>query len=144
MTIYNLYIFNSGGQCIYYWEWNRTSVSNLTQDEEFKLMFGMIYSIKSFINRLSHVDGDNQLFSYATNKHRMHFLETPTKLKFVLNTDLQTDSQKVREVLNEIYANYYIEYVIKNPFCDPKALSIDSNLFTKQLREYISSLTIFN
>ena len=142
MTIHNIYIFNSEGQCIYYWEWQRNGDSKVSKEEEFKLMYGMIFSIKSFINRLSSIDGDNQFGSYATNKHRLHYFETQSKLKFILNTDLQADSAKVADILKEIYTGYYIEYVVKNPFCDPKGLSIGSNLFTKKLNLFISNLVI--
>ena len=142
MTIYNLYIFNSEGQCIYYWEWKRSGVSNVSQTEEFKLMYGMIFSIKSFINRLSPIDTENQFVSYATNKHRLHFYETASKLKFVLNTDLQADTTRVCDILKEIYSGYYVQYVVKNPFCDPKGVSIESSLFTKKLNVFISNLSI--
>ena len=142
MTIYNIYIFNSDGQCIYYWEWKRTGESQVSQSEEFKLMYGMIFSIKSFINRLSPIDADNQFCSYATNKHRLHFFETQSKLKFILNTDLQSDSAKVHDILKEIYTGYYVQFVVKNPFCDIRGISIESSLFTKKLNAFISNLTI--
>ena len=142
MTIYNIYIFNSEGQCIYYWEWKRSGDSQVSQSEEFKLMYGMIFSIKSFINRLSPIDADNQFCSYATNKHRLHFFETQSKLKFILNTDLQADSAKVNELLKEIYTGYYVQFVVKNPFCDIRGVSIESSLFTKKLNAFISNLTI--
>ncbi|KAI6647255.1 hypothetical protein LOD99_12252 [Oopsacas minuta] len=142
MTVYNIYIFNCDGQCIYYWQWERSGDSNVSQVEEFKLMYGMIFSIKSLINRLSPIDVDNQFGSFATNKNRLHFYETQSKLKFILNTDLQADTGKVHEILKEIYTGYYVQYVVKNPFCDIKGVSIESSLFTKKLNCFISSLSI--
>ena len=53
MTVYNLYIFNRAGQCVYYKEWTRTKQSGLSQEHEFKQMFGLITEIKSFVNRMS-------------------------------------------------------------------------------------------
>ncbi|CAM9371391.1 unnamed protein product [Choristocarpus tenellus] len=46
--IYNLYIFNRKGKCLYYREWNRPQ-NTLEDDqlEEQRLMFGMLYSIKA-------------------------------------------------------------------------------------------------
>jgi trafficking protein particle complex subunit 1 len=53
MTVYNLYIFNREGQCIYYKEWNRTKQSGLSQEQEFKQMFGFIIEMKAFVNKMS-------------------------------------------------------------------------------------------
>ena len=53
MTVYNLYIFNRDGNCIYYKEWNRTKQSGLSQEQEFQQMFGFIIEMKSFINKMA-------------------------------------------------------------------------------------------
>jgi hypothetical protein len=53
MAIYNLYIFNRGGDCIYYKEWNRTKHSGLSQEQEFKQLFGMITEMKLFVSKMS-------------------------------------------------------------------------------------------
>ncbi|KAK7603475.1 hypothetical protein V9T40_003474 [Parthenolecanium corni] len=46
-------------------------------------------------------------------------METPTGVKFVLNTDV--NALKVRELLQQLYSNIYVNYVIKNPICDLQA-----------------------
>lgn len=56
MTVYNLYIFNREGQCIYYKEWNRTKHSGLSQEQEFKQMFGLITEMKSFVSKMAPTD----------------------------------------------------------------------------------------
>lgn len=56
MTVHNLYIFNRDGQCIYYKEWNRTKHSGLSQEQEFKQMFGLIIEMKSFVNKMTPAD----------------------------------------------------------------------------------------
>lgn len=40
---------------------------------------------------------------FKTNKYALHYMETPTGLKFVLNTDV--NAQKVPEILQQLYSN---------------------------------------
>jgi hypothetical protein len=76
MTIYNLYIYNRKGECIFYKEWNRSKQSGLPEDQvsyflnligcfkdpfsfclkEFRQMFGCIVELKSFVNKMSPTD----------------------------------------------------------------------------------------
>ena len=56
MAIYNLYIFNRDGQCIYYQEWNRSKHSGLSEEQEFKQMFGFIVEMKAFVSKMAPSD----------------------------------------------------------------------------------------
>ena len=50
--------------------------------------------------------------SYKTSTYRLHYYETPTGLKFVMNSDPNTESLRV--VLKQIHTQLYVEFVVKN------------------------------
>uniref|UniRef100_A0A914ZBK0 Trafficking protein particle complex subunit n=1 Tax=Parascaris univalens TaxID=6257 RepID=A0A914ZBK0_PARUN len=80
-------LFSKDGCCISYKEWKREKQAGMSKDEEFKLMHGMLISLRSFASKLSTKNGQQQVKSYETSQYKMNYLETPTGLKMVLNTD---------------------------------------------------------
>lgn len=52
--LYTFYIFTRRGACLYYHEWNRprnTLAGNPEEDR--KLMYGLLFSLKQLVNNLS-------------------------------------------------------------------------------------------
>lgn len=137
MTVYNLYIFDRNCSCLYYKEWSRNKDAGISRDEEFKLMYGMIFSIKSLLTRLSTTSAKEGFVSYTTTKYKLHFYETPTGLKFVLNTD--TNVGNIQDTLWDIYSKLFVEYVVRNPLCKPGE-PIESVLFASKLDSYVHTL----
>ncbi|XP_005106411.1 trafficking protein particle complex subunit 1 [Aplysia californica] len=140
MTIFNFYLFDRHGTCLYYAEWNRKKQLTMSKEEEFKLMYGMIFSIKSFASRLSPTDMKEGFLNFTTSKYKLHFFETPSGLKFIMNTDLSVGNMK--DVLHQIFSSLYVEYVVKNPLCELDQ-PVTSELFKTKLDEYIRGLPQF-
>jgi len=140
MTIFNMYIFDRSGVLVYYGEWNRRRQSGMTIDEEAKLMYGMLYSIKNFVSKMSPVDVTEGFQCYRTSKYMLNYLETPSGVKYVMNTDLNAIS--VRELLQLINSQVYIEYCVKNPTHQPGKM-IDSELFKVKLEALLKESPIF-
>ncbi|KAH9509435.1 Trafficking protein particle complex subunit 1 [Bulinus truncatus] len=141
MTIFNFYLFDRNGTCLYYAEWNRKKKLTMVRDEEFKLMYGMLFSIKSFASRLSPTDMKEGFLNFTTSKYKLHFFETPSGLKLILNTDLSVGNMK--DVLQQIFSSFYVEYVVKNPLCQLDQ-PITSELFKAKLDEFVRGLPQFH
>ncbi|XP_039356012.1 trafficking protein particle complex subunit 1 isoform X2 [Mauremys reevesii] len=120
MTVHNLYLFDRNGICLHYSEWHRKKQAGISKEEEFKLMYGMLFSMRSFVGKMSPVD---------------------IGLKVVMNTDLGVGN--IRDVLHQIYSNIYVEFVVKNPLCSLSE-PIQSELFRAKLDGFIRGLPFFS
>uniref|UniRef100_A0A7N4PK15 Trafficking protein particle complex subunit n=1 Tax=Sarcophilus harrisii TaxID=9305 RepID=A0A7N4PK15_SARHA len=108
---------------------------------EYKLMYGMLFSIRSFVSKMSPVDMKDGFLAFQTSRYKLHYYETPTGVKVVMNTDLGVGP--IRDVLHHIYSGLYVELVVKNPLC-PLGQTVQSELFRSRLDAYIRSLPFFS
>lgn len=140
MTVYNLYIFDGQCKCLFYREWVRRKQAGISQEEEFKLMYGMIYSLKSLMSRLSPTSTKESFYSFSTDKYKLHLYETPTGVKFILNTDNRVGD--LRDLLQHVHSKIYVEYAVKNPRYNPGEW-ITSELFMSQLDAFLQAKPFF-
>ena len=88
--IYTLHIYDPRGICLYYREWHKPQKSILSTKEEQALVYGLVFSIKTTFSRLT--SEEQMSFSYKTDAYRLHYYETPTRLKWVLMTGFNVKS----------------------------------------------------
>ena len=103
----------------------------MSKEEEAKLLYGMLFSLKSFSAKLSPVDMKQGFTSYKTNVYRLSLYETPSSLKFVLNTDNEASQQEVRsalkfsqyseKALTVVDSSYHLHVKIIEYCLDPRA-----------------------
>lgn len=75
-------------------------------------------------------------YGFQTNMYKLHFLEAPSGIKFILNT--APDIGDLREVLEYVYGQIYVEYVLKNPLYTPGD-NFNFEQFTVQLNQYMKA-----
>jgi len=136
MVVYNLYIFDREGTHLFYMEWKRYKQADMSHTEEGKLMYGLIYSLKTMCQKISLEDSNGNFMCYRTNKYMLNYLETPTGLKFILNTDI--NAMNVQQVLQQLYQSIFVEFVSKNPECEI-GKPIQSELFRKKVQEFMAT-----
>lgn len=74
--------------------------------EQAKLVFGVIFSLRNMVKKLS--GPDDSFLCYRTGHYKLHYYETITSVRFVMLTDVRTES--LRASLHQIYVNLYVEY----------------------------------
>jgi trafficking protein particle complex subunit 1 len=86
--IFNLYIYDRKGKCLFYKEWSRP-MNTLSDDpdEEKRLMFGMLYSLKDLTSKMAPTLGPEGLHTVKTNSYTLHHFESVTGMTFVMNSD---------------------------------------------------------
>ena len=129
---------------MYYEEWNqpvgKKEKTETDLEEQKRLMFGLIFSLKQFIQKTSRVPPVEGLRCYRTDGYMCHHFETATGLKFILTTDPAVEN--LNETLKYIYANLFVEYVVKNPLYRIQD-RLHFKSFSSHLNQYIESLACF-
>ncbi|GAB7343703.1 hypothetical protein MBLNU457_1685t1 [Dothideomycetes sp. NU457] len=168
MLIYSFYIFDRHTECIYSKKWTQRPLSQaskamqrqsgasalsngpdmpgvnrkaLSTEDDAKLVFGTIFSLKRMVRQLG--GDDDSFLSYRTGEYKLHYFETPTQLKFVMLTDIHIPNMQIRTVLHQIWANLYVEYVVKNPLSPVEhtgGRGVANELFEGGLDGFINSI----
>lgn len=73
-------------------------------------MYGMLFSIKSFVSKISPLDPKRGFLCYKTNKYALHYYESLTGVKFILNTD--NIVKNVRDLLQQLYKEVRFNFVV--------------------------------
>ncbi|GBG72864.1 hypothetical protein CBR_g12583 [Chara braunii] len=92
-AVHTFYMFNRQGVCLHYHEWNRP-LTTLSPHEDQKLMFGLLFSLKSFTAKMDPMSdnkaalgapqptGQGSSFrSFRTNTYKLSFMESPSGVK---------------------------------------------------------------
>lgn len=139
MVVYNMYIFNRVGHCLYYREWKN---SRTNDEEKQRLVYGSLYSINELVSKMSWKNPKDGMLTIKTNVFTMHQFHTASGLRFVLNTD--NNSGDLRQNMYHIYASIWVECVSKSPMWSPQSSKpVDSPLFDRQLSAYLEGLSCF-
>ncbi|KAF8973225.1 TRAPP complex subunit bet5 [Flammula alnicola] len=119
-----------------------TSSTGLPFDEEAKLVYGVVISLRNMIKKLS--GRDEQFVNYRASAYKLHLFETISGYKFVMLSDPKTDS--LRFVLRQIYVGPFLEYVVRNPLVkmDSREQGIDNEYFRASVDRLIRGLSVFS
>jgi len=80
------------------------------------------------------------ILTIQTNKYQLHLWESPTGIRFILNTSV--DVGPCCDTLAALYHGIFVPTVVKNPLV-PLTEPIISDLWTNRLDGFIKQLTFF-
>ena len=132
--------------------------TGLPFDEEAKLVYGVVISLRNMIKKISgryvilssisddttqNSSRDEQFVNYRTSGYKLHLFETLSGYKFIILSDPKTDS--LRFVLRQIYVGPFLEYVVRNPLIkmDSRQQGIDNEYFKSSVDKLIRALSVF-
>ncbi|KAG5513184.1 hypothetical protein PMAC_001554 [Pneumocystis sp. 'macacae'] len=152
MLLFKLSVLIVPGKSIYRKTWNNSRYlenendnslhhprhDTLSPDDEAKLIFGVLYSLRRISKKLS--GQDKSFISYRTAEYKLHHYETASGLRFVLLTD--PNCNNLLHVLHQIYVSLYVEFVVKNSLGNPDCPKddVEVELFELALDQFIRSL----
>lgn len=132
----------------------------LTFDEEAKLVYGVILSLRHMIKKLSrrcacslecksllsifaNENRDEQFTTYRTSTYKLHLYETLSGYKFVMLSD--PTAEGLRFSLRQIYSGPFVDYVVRNPLVpmDSREQGIDNEHFRASVDRMVRGLSIF-
>ncbi|KAJ7901891.1 TRAPP complex subunit bet5 [Mycena olivaceomarginata] len=115
--------------------------TGLAFDEEAKLVYGVILSLRNMVKKLS--GRDEQFVNYRTSAYKLHVYETVSGYKFVMLSDPAAES--LRFILRQIYVGPFLEYVVRNPLVqmDSREYGIDNEYFRASVDRLVRGLSVF-
>jgi hypothetical protein len=136
-NVMNLHIFESNGTCLF------SLHPDPEVNEHDRLLFGFLYSIRSFATKMSpSVSPDDSFLSFSTNAYRLFCIYSPTGLWFVMLIDRHSPSRPTsyfRQLLRDIHRDIWVEYHVKNAVLTPRPnKTIDSHLFRSRLMDFLA------
>lgn len=140
--LFNLYIFNRLGACVFYEEWHRKKAAANLEDEQ-NLIYGMLYAFKQFVLKTSPKPEleANGFHFFRTSAYKLHYFETASGFRIVLNSDANTGD--LRNELKQIYL-LLVDYVVKNPLYQPNDTFATDGLFQQNLMAFLTALPCFS
>jgi len=147
MPVDTFHIFDRKGKTLFTKQYKKDDKENDDEiDEEYlserrKLVFGMLFSLKDITSSLTPEGSEKGLHTVRTGGSVLYNFETASGLKFALYTTSmpQSSDKAVREALNYVYNQLWMQCVIRSPLYNPIDPNVSATNFEKTLDGYFSS-----
>ena len=114
-----------------------TSSANKENEHRYKLIYGMLFSMKSFVKTLSPIKAKDCLKSFSTSNYKLHYTEFLNGLRFIFITTPSTF--ELNEELRNIHGLFYTPLISKNIFSEQEE-QIKNEVFLEKVYQYICKI----
>jgi hypothetical protein len=146
-TIYEFFIFNRSGVCVVHLDLledqlgvtNKALNLNIDRKNEnrYKLIFGLLFSMKSFTKNISPNKNFDFFKSFITSNYKLHFVEFLNGLRFVIiSGPIKHD---LSCYLKDIYSAFYVNFISKNVLVN-KDEPIKNEIFLELVTNFLNSI----
>ena len=119
-----------------------TAASNKENEHRYKLLFGLLFSMRSFVKQVSPENtkgNSNQdaLKTFATANYKVHYEEFLNGLRFIIITTPIKDY--LGDKMKDIFEKFYTTLISKNVFSNPEE-QIKNEVFIELVNNYLIAL----
>lgn len=113
------------------------TTANKENEHRYKLIYGMLFSMKSFVKTLSPGKDEDALKNFCTSEYKLHYVEFVNGLRFIFLTDPRT--KDLGNELKSIHKYFYSTMISKNIFVETDE-QIKNENFLEKTYKYIVEL----
>jgi trafficking protein particle complex subunit 1 len=148
MGVHSFLIFDRKGKTMFvkrYGKQDQEGMDEAALEEQRKLVFGMLFSLREMIGSLSPAE-DPALHSVQTGASTVHVYETNSGLRvavYMNNSSGPSEGASIRTALEHIYKELWVQCVIRSPLYRPTEPNIGATNFEQKLDDYLVSQAWF-
>jgi hypothetical protein len=147
LQILEFFIFNRSGICLLHLDFQNNqnlivnkaleSDGDKANEHRYKLIFGLLFSMKSLVKNVSPNKSVDYFKSFSTSNYKLHYAEFLNGIRFVCITTLIKGDLNAN--LKEIFSAFYVNFVSKNILMN-KEEPFKNELFIELTYNYLNNL----
>ncbi len=147
LSILEFFMFNRDGVCLVHLDLQDNdnlytnkaldTANDKANDNRYKLIYGLLFSMKSFVKNISPNKTYDFFKSFITSSFKLHYQEFLNGVRFViLSNPVKVD---LSHQLKDIYSAYYVNFISKNIMVD-KDKPINNEMLMELITIYLNNL----
>lgn len=145
MGINSFLIFDRKGKTMFAKRYAKVDANTVTDEvqleEQRKLVFGMLFSVREMLTSLSPAE-EPALHSVQTGASTIHNYEANSGMRvavYMSSRSSAAEGESIRKALEHVYIELWVQCVIRSPLYRPTEPNIAATNFEQKLDDYLAS-----